>query len=77
MQGKGRYYFVLAMEGVGAGREDGTRLVRLGVSGYRDEADALLYDNPFFAYVDPQPGAVAAWLTGVLLTEGVYSERRG
>ena len=77
MKGTGRYYFVLTLDPVGTGREDGTRLVRLGVSSYRDECDAMLYDRPFHTYVDPQPGAVAVWMAGVLLTEDAYSERRG
>lgn len=77
MGGKGRYYVVLVMEPVGTGLPDGRREVRLGIAQYRDEADAMIYDRPFRAYVDPQPGAVVAWLTGVLQTESPFSERRG
>jgi hypothetical protein len=76
MAGQGRYYFVLTMGGIGTGRADGTREVRLGVARYRDEADASLYDRPFMAWLEPQPGVVAVWLAGVLLVEDPYSSRR-
>lgn len=77
MGGQGRYYLVLTMDGVRDSRPDGTREVRLGVARYRDEADAMLYDNPHRAFVDPAPTAVVAWLTGVLHTENPYSAPRG
>lgn len=76
MEGKGRYYLVMVLEPVGTGLKDGRREVRLGVAKYRDEADVMIYDRPFRAFVDPQPGAVAAWLTGVLMTQDPYSPRR-
>lgn len=76
MRGSGRFYVVLVMSGVGTGREDGTREVLLGVDRYQAEADAMIFSRPFRAYLDPQPGAVAAWLAGVLLTEEAHSERR-
>jgi len=74
--GQGRYYVVMVLEPVGTGLEDGRREVLLGLARYRDEADAMIYDQPIRAWVDPQPGAVAAWLTGVLMTQDPYSPRR-
>ena len=76
MQGAGRYYVVLVLEPVGTGRDDGTRQVLLGVDRYRDEADAMVYSKPYSAWLDPKPGAVAAWLAGVLLTQDPYSGAR-
>lgn len=74
MRGQGKYYLVLTISG--AGRAGEARDCRLGVSAYRDEADVRLIDRPFQAFLDQQPGAVAAWLAGVLLAEDPHSERR-
>ena len=69
LSGDGRYYVVMVMDGVDKTLADGTRAVLAGISKYRDSADAMVYDSPFRAELDPQPGAVAAWLAGLLLTE--------
>ena len=75
MRGAGRFYFVLILDSVGTGRASGMRELRLGISKYRDEADMMIYDRPFSTWVDPQPGAVAVWLAGVLLTRTLYGSR--
>lgn len=69
MRGSGRFYIVATLDKVGTGLADGRREARMGISKYRDEADAQIFDRPFKAYIDPQPGAMAAWMAGVLLTE--------
>jgi len=76
MQGKGRFYVVLVMDKVGTGTSDGRRAVRMGVSQYRDEADAMIFNRPFYAVLDPQPGAVGAWVAGILLTQDQHSAHR-
>jgi hypothetical protein len=76
LRGAGRFFVVMVMDEVDKGLPDGRREVRAGVSKYRDEADLQIFDRPFWAYVDPQPGAVAVWLAGILLTEEQYSANR-
>lgn len=75
MKGSGRYYVVVVMGKVGTGLPDGRREVLLGASKYRDEADAMIFDRPFRAWLEPQPGVVTAWIAGVLLTSDPYSPR--
>lgn len=69
MRKSGRFYVVATLDRVGTGLPDGRREVRMGVSKYRDEADAMIFDRPFKAFIDPQPGAMVAWMAGVLLTQ--------
>jgi len=73
LRGTGMFYLMLVLAGAGTGRPDGTREVRLGIDRYRDQADLMIYDKPVKAWLDPQPGAVAAWLTGVLTTMDPYT----
>jgi len=72
MQGSGRFYVVLTHEGVDKGLSDSRRETLLGVDRYRDQADLMVYDNPFSAFLEPQPGVVAAWMAGILLTRTLY-----
>jgi hypothetical protein len=69
MRGSGRFYVVAVLDKVGTGLPDGRREVLMGASRYRDEGDAMIFDRPWRGYIEPQPGAMAAWMAGVLLTE--------
>lgn len=69
MRGSGRFYVVAVLDKVGTGLPDGRREVLMGVSKYRDEADAQIFDRPFRGHIEPTPGAMAVWMAGVLLTE--------
>lgn len=72
LRGIGSFYVVAVMDRVGTGLPDGRREVRLGASNYRDEADAMVYDSPIVGWIEPQPGAMVAWVAGVLLTTRLY-----
>ncbi len=72
MAGTGSYYVVATLDKVGTGLPDGRREVRLGASKYRAEADMMVFDAPFIGWIEPTPGAMAAWVAGVLLTRTPY-----
>lgn len=63
--GRGLLYFAAELDG-----RNGSpmRPVYLSLSRYRDEAEAGLIHKPFAGRIAGEPGAMTAWLAGVLLT---------
>lgn len=43
------------------------RLAQLGLARYRDDAEGNYFAAPFLAWLPPLPGAMVAWMAGVLL----------
>lgn len=70
----GRFYYAAVLE-VGFGSDP--REIRLGVSRYRDEAAMRVIDAPVRVLIEPEPGAVVAWLAGTMLSRGIMDLMSG
>lgn len=52
-------------------REDGPpgkRLAKMSLGTSRDDVEENYYALPWSAWIDPEPGALAAWIAGIMLT---------
>jgi hypothetical protein len=77
MADTGRAYVVVHMDGYDNRRADGAQPIRMGAGRYADECDVMYYERPFVGWTQPTPAGIVAWLAGILLSDGVDSDRRG
>jgi hypothetical protein len=72
-QGKSWRYFLAVLaneaESLAANPPTGEeRLIRMGLSRAKYEVDGNYYSSPWKGWIRPVPGAMTAWIAGVLLT---------